>query len=558
MIRKQKSERLYLKEQPRFNFQIILFLFIASFFLRMIFWSRFPPGLTADEAVMGYDAYNILKTGRDQFGTPWPLAFRSFGDYRPPLYIYATVPFVASLGLTELSTRFPSMIAGALEVVLIYLLGVILFSGTVGWLAAVFLALSPWSLLHTRFAQEANLSTLTITTGVLLCLMWMKNRRIFLLVGSSISFTLSLYSYHNARLTTPLLIVGGVVLLRKLGRLKKKEIVQITIAGLIGFVMLLPILLYLEQFPEAGWRRASAQSVLGAQSIKISLWNDLTARGSNYPIWLARLQYNKPLYYGKAIIKGYLSHFDPRFLFISGDPHERFRTPGSGLVNLALIVALPFGILPFLAGDQRRKFILWWLVVAPVVASLSTIVPNSQHAQDMMIPLHLIIAVGTVNLVRKIGKPGMLLIVGLFCVSLYSFLDGYMRIVPRDTRYLQNWHYYGDVFDKIEKIHPKKVVFLGGQFYINLVFHLQYDPATFQREVVVERPEDLHDFDHVKAFGIYEFRKTKDIPLLEQDTLYVRLSEKGFDPGEDTQVIDRVIWPDAQLEYQLFALNKIG
>ena len=72
--------------------KIVLFLFFFSLFLRAIWWSKFPPGFTADEATMGYDAYSLLKTGKDQFGTSWPLAFRSFGDYRPPLHIYASMP----------------------------------------------------------------------------------------------------------------------------------------------------------------------------------------------------------------------------------------------------------------------------------------------------------------------------------------------------------------------------------------------------------------------------------------------------------------------------------
>ena len=96
------------------NYLRYVLLFSLSLVLRITFWDRYPPGLTADEAVMGYDAYSLLKTGKDQFGNAWPLAFRSFGDYRPPLYVYAAIPFVALFGLTPLAVRLPSMIAGSL------------------------------------------------------------------------------------------------------------------------------------------------------------------------------------------------------------------------------------------------------------------------------------------------------------------------------------------------------------------------------------------------------------------------------------------------------------
>jgi len=68
-----------------------------------------PPSPYWEEAALGYDAYSILKTGKDFHGHSWPLiAFESFGDYKPSLYFYATVPSVAIFGLNTFAVRFPS------------------------------------------------------------------------------------------------------------------------------------------------------------------------------------------------------------------------------------------------------------------------------------------------------------------------------------------------------------------------------------------------------------------------------------------------------------------
>src|SRR3989344_1238336 len=79
-----------------------------------------PPHLTPDEAAVGYNAYSILKTGRDEYGEFLPIIFKSFGDYKPGLYVYLTVPSVAILGLNEFAARLPSAFFGIISVFLIY------------------------------------------------------------------------------------------------------------------------------------------------------------------------------------------------------------------------------------------------------------------------------------------------------------------------------------------------------------------------------------------------------------------------------------------------------
>ena len=80
------------------RYWLLIIVLIVAATLR--FWNlgTNPPGLTPDEAALGYNAYSILKTGRDEFGKSFPIIFKSFGDYKPGLYVYLDVPFVAALG----------------------------------------------------------------------------------------------------------------------------------------------------------------------------------------------------------------------------------------------------------------------------------------------------------------------------------------------------------------------------------------------------------------------------------------------------------------------------
>ena len=58
---------------------IVAMVLAAS--LRLFWLYKFPVGFTPDETSFGYDAYSILKTGKDQWGRTLPLVLESFGDF---------------------------------------------------------------------------------------------------------------------------------------------------------------------------------------------------------------------------------------------------------------------------------------------------------------------------------------------------------------------------------------------------------------------------------------------------------------------------------------------
>src|SRR3990167_8016256 len=94
--------------------KIILFLavLILSIFLRFYNLDNIPAGFNTDEASLGYDAYSILLTGKDQYGKAFPIFLRSFGAYQSPLYAYLTTLPVFLLGLSIFSVRFLSALFG--------------------------------------------------------------------------------------------------------------------------------------------------------------------------------------------------------------------------------------------------------------------------------------------------------------------------------------------------------------------------------------------------------------------------------------------------------------
>ena len=141
---------------------ILFFILTLGISLRLFRLDSRPLGFTWDEAALGYSAYSLLKTGRDEHKQALPIIFKSFGDYKPGLYVYLTVPSIASLGLNEFATRLPSALMGTILVIVIYLWTKNL------WITGL-LALNPWAIHFSRGAWESNVSlTLTVLGVVLL------------------------------------------------------------------------------------------------------------------------------------------------------------------------------------------------------------------------------------------------------------------------------------------------------------------------------------------------------------------------------------------------------
>src|SRR5258706_3112136 len=102
---------------------VILFLIlIVAAVLRFYQLGVVPASPDWDEAALGYNAYSILHTGRDEYGKFLPVILRSFDDYKPALYTYFVIPVIFFTNLSLWATRFPSAFLGVLTVFGTYLL----------------------------------------------------------------------------------------------------------------------------------------------------------------------------------------------------------------------------------------------------------------------------------------------------------------------------------------------------------------------------------------------------------------------------------------------------
>ena len=200
----------------------LISIFILAAALRFYKLNINPPGLYWDEAVFGYDAYSVLKTGMDHHGHFLPLFFESFGDWKLPGYHYLLIPSIKIFGLTEFAIRFPSAFLGTLSVIIFFfLIQKLAKNFKISILSTFFLAISPWHIQFSRGGFESTAGLFFAILAVCLFLKGIDRKQTLIFIFSFLFFILSMYTYHAYRIFTPILVVTLLLIYQRQLKLNK-------------------------------------------------------------------------------------------------------------------------------------------------------------------------------------------------------------------------------------------------------------------------------------------------------------------------------------------------
>ena len=203
-------------ERSVFNIQWkhwILFLLILGLgtFSRLWEFNRLPPGLNADEASIGVDAFNLYHYGIDRNGISFPVDFISWGSGQNAFYGYLLIPFIAIFGLSPAVVRLPMLICGILTLPLMFWVGRKIFDIRFGLLSMFFLAICPWHILLSRWGLESNIFPFIFMLGYAFILYTEKSLKCFIV--ACLFFGLSLYCYGTAYVMVPIFVVSTIIFL---------------------------------------------------------------------------------------------------------------------------------------------------------------------------------------------------------------------------------------------------------------------------------------------------------------------------------------------------------
>jgi len=535
-------------QNPKSKIILLFFLILLAAVLRLWNLNKYPAGLNADEAAIGYNTYSLILTGKDEHGVSWPIHFKSFADYKPGGYFYIVVPFVKILGLNELAVRLPSALLGALAVLGIFILVKELFGRFyLALIAGFFLAVSPWHIHFSRGGWETNAASTFILFGLYLFLKSLKNPKLF--PFSFFLFTFSLYTYHSARVLAPLLGLSLVIFYRK--KVFSKEVFKnFLIGGIIAFLILIPLLV--DFFGPAGTARFSGLSIfsdVGPYSLVLSLRGE----HKNPNDLVSRLLHNRPVAYSFQFLRNYLSFFDGNFLFVTGDRVERSNSPNMGELYFFDLLFLLAGVYFFLRKKPENWQIPFlWLLFAPLAGALTFQVPSALRAHNMIFPLIIISAYGFWNILLWLKNKSKLasiplypyipiFLIILFIWNISYFLHQYFVHYPKT--YPAAWEYgFKELVRYIEPIKDNySKIYITEKYdqpYILFLFYLKYPPQKFQQEVVLT-PRDKFGFSTVRDFANFHFENIKWEEVNKQKNVLICGTEEEIPHGEKiTKIIN--------------------
>ncbi len=504
---------------------IFILIIVLASILRLYDLGKAPPSLYWDEVSLGYNAYSILKTAHDEHGKFLPITnFGAFGDYKPPGYIYATVPSIAIFGLTEFAVRFPSALFGILTVALTYFLTKKLFNNEiVANISALFLAISPWHIQFSRAAFEANAGLFLSTLGIYLFVKFAKDKTIFIF-PATLSFLAAMYTFTGQRLFVPFILIILSIQFYKEMLTNKKTVL---IAAVTGIILLLPLYKFATTTIEGKLRFNEVTIFKDLNPINDSIKYRQQDGFAKY----ADLIHNRRFMFAYDYIGHYSDAFDPSFLFFHGDVNPRLSSQGVGELYLFDFILVLSGIYFIISKKQKYSFlILGWLIVSPLGPATARETPHALRMVHILPTYQLLSAFGLYNLYlsfKKRGKTVILLGSIIVSASVFYYLHFYYLHYPK--QYSGEWQYgYKEAINYIQPIYQEydKILVSDhlGRAYIYLLFYLKIDPKEYQKTASVVR--DNFYFYNVNGFG--KFIITTDYSKYYQKNTLIIASPQGL------------------------------
>ena len=536
------------------NKALLLGIILLAFVLRFYRLADYP-ALNADEAAIGYNAYSLLTTGMDEHGNPWPIHFQSFNDFKPGLYFYLVLPFVKLLGLTELAVRIPGALIGVATVLALYFLVKELFkSERLALVSSLFLAISPWHLHFSRGGWEVNTATFLIVLGLWLFFKALAKPRYYLF--SVVSFVLSLYAYHAARIIVPLLGLGLLIIYW--GQLRR-NIKMLVVAAGVGLILLFPLAL---DFTKGAVVSRVAGVGLFSDPGPLSRINEQRGQHADFQGLGAKLLHNKAVNYGLAFAQNWAEHFWGEFLFLSGDDIQRNKVPETGTMYLVDLIFILAGIVAIARNSKGWGPILIWLLLAPLAAALTFQSPHALRAQNMVVPLVVISAHGLMTMVRWLQKlkNKKLLAVGYWSLvilvgwGLARYLHIYYVHLAKEYPFSSQYglkelvSYVGNEENKYKKVW---VTDRYDQPYIIFLFYLQYPPQKFQGAHQLT-PRDSYGFSTVRDFDKFHFEAV-DFDKIRPENPNTLIVGTDDDIPAEANIVKKIYGTNGHLYFEIVA-----
>lgn len=489
--------------------KILLGIIIVAAFLRMFVLSNVPPSASLDEVSIGWNAYSILQTGKDEYGNSLPMLLRAYDDYRPALYVYFVIPFVKAFGLNVISVRLPSVIFSILTVLAAFLLVKEIFRKQkimnpehLALVSSFLLAISPWHIYISRLGHEANIAF----SFFIFALLFFLRKRIYL---SALFFLLSFMSYQSEKIFIPIMLLGIFLIFKEEIISMRKKII---IAAILSLIILAPFLKV--SLSQDALLRFKATNIFDANKSRFIERSLALQKADESGDFLGKIVYNRRFLSIEVVSEAYLSHFNPVWLFTNASA-DKHKVPSLGLLYFWVLPFILIGIYILISRDfdpKMKALLLLWFLAAPISSSITTENPHALRSLTFLPTWEIFASIGILfffNIIKNknIRKATFVLASLIVFFSLSFLYKQYFEIFPKT----QSSSFQYAISRAIPYVREnekdyKKVIFSNNdnlfQSYMFFLFYTKYDPALYQKQGGTLSG----GYSATHKFGKYEFR----------------------------------------------------
>lgn len=527
---------------------MLKWIIILAAVLRLLWLPSVPPSLNWDEVSMGYTAYSVGQTGNDEWGERLPLFFRSYGEWKSAVYIYLLVPFIKIFGLNAFAVRLPSALAGILAVYLTYLIGRKIYSEKTGLWAAFFLSVSPWHLLLSRPAFEANVSLTLILAGVYF---FIKNTPYSILntLYSAVFFGLAPHTYNSAKVVVPFLVLYLIWQSRLYKNLK-----QLTVLIAVLAVFAFPIAVNL-----FSGRAQFRYSQVGVSTDGYGLSTFVNHRNNpRLPKLVGKLAFNKYTYSLHTALGNGLSYLNPAFLLVEAGDHTQHHLPYHGVLYFAEFLFVLIGVYslfshrPSTIDHRSFRYLPFIIIVLGIVPAALT--RDLGHVLRSILTLpgwQILAALGVVGL-QNMQFKYLKFVYWLLIIQITVFMTAYFAWYPKE--YARDWQYGLKEAATYVREHESEydqiiVSKWFGETQLFLAFYNRWDPAWYQtanRQNLRYESEGKLWLDQLEEYslGKYTFKYLNYGEPVYKKTLYVGKFDDFF---ENPEILKTIYYPDGSI-----------
>lgn len=484
MLHKASGKSIY-----RCEWLPVCLLFVLGCVLRLWALGDLPYGLNQDEASAGYEAWSLLHYGMDRCGKSYPVLLISWGSGQNALMSYLAMPFVALLGLSELSLRLPNAIAGCLTLPLFWLLARRARGVKFGLCALLLLAVNPWHIMASRWALESNLFPLFLLCGIYFASL--AEDRPWALIFAAASLALSVYAYGTAFFFLPFFLIFAVIFLRR-----SLRPAPFFVSLALFILLVLPITV--------------------CQTANLFGWDEISVFGMTLPKLTQSRQTATSVFGGGGFSAAMDNFRSFLHILLSGSDGLIYNALPLWKGGVFYFFGLPTAFLGFVSSllcrrDRREEGVIRMALYAALICTF-LIRCNINRINMVWLPLIYFSALGCHLILEKLGKwaalplLGILLCCGIFCQNY------------KDT-FSENINYYpglGEAISYAETLSPETTYITDfvNQPYIFALFYSPSAPQDFL--ATVEYRDESAAFRQVKRFGNYEFERpeTADVLIL--------------------------------------------